>query len=76
MPGAGGKEVEQRVTIPMEKLLREIPGVEYVYSTSQPGSSVAIVRFFVGEDQESRMVKLYNKLYSNFDRIPPGRASR
>ena len=34
MPGASAKEVEERVTRPMEKLLWEIPGVEYIYSTS------------------------------------------
>ncbi len=72
MPGASVKEVEERVTIPMEKKLREIPGVEYVYSISQPGASVAIVRFYVGEDQERSMVKLHDKLSSNFDLIPPG----
>src|SRR6478672_6403384 len=37
MPGATAKEVEQRIASPMEKLLREIPGVEYIYSTSSPG---------------------------------------
>jgi len=72
MPGASAKEVEKRVTIPMEKLINEIPGVEYVYSTSSPGSSMAIVRFYVGQDIEGSIVKLYNKLYSNFDKIPPG----
>ena len=40
MPGASAKEVEQRVTKPMEKLLWEIPGVEYIYSTSMPGMSM------------------------------------
>jgi len=72
MPGAGVKEVEERISIPMEKKLREIPGVEYVYSISQPGASVAIVRFHVGEDQERSMVKLHDKLSSNVDLIPPG----
>ncbi len=72
MPGASAKEVEQRVTTPMEKLLWEIPGVEYVYSTSSPGQSMVIVRFVVGQDMEKSMVKLYNKMYSNFDLIPPG----
>src|SRR5512136_1434150 len=42
MPGASAKEVEERVTKPMEKLLWEIPGVEYIYSTSSPGHSLAI----------------------------------
>ena len=48
MPGASAKEVEQRVTRPMEKLLWEIPGVEYIYSTSAPGYAMAIVRFLCG----------------------------
>src|SRR6478609_4393969 len=34
MPGASPEEVAQRVSLPMEKLLREVPGVEYVYSIS------------------------------------------
>ena len=33
---------------------------------------MAIVRFYVGQKEEDAIVKLYNKLYSNFDRIPPG----
>ncbi len=72
MPGASAKEVEQRVTIPMEKLLREVPGVEYLYSTSSPGGSMVIVRFYVGVKEEDAIIRTYNKLYSNFDRIPPG----
>ena len=72
MPGAGIKEVEERISIPLEKKLREIPGVEYVYSISQPGAALAIVRFYVGEDQERSMVKLHDKLRASFDLIPPG----
>ncbi len=72
MPGASAVEVEQRVTVPMENLLREVPGVEYIYSISQPGLSLVIVRFYVGEKEEDAIVRTYNKLYSNFDRIPPG----
>jgi len=70
MPGAETKEVEQRVTQPMEKLLWEIPGVEYIYSTSSPGMSMAIVRFYVGEDEEKSIVRLQSKLMANMDRIP------
>ena len=56
----------------MEKLLWEIPGVEYIYSTSSPGMSLAIVRFYVGQDEEKSIVRLNQKLYANFDLIPPG----
>jgi multidrug efflux pump subunit AcrB len=72
MPGSSAKEVEKRVTTPMERLIWEIPGVDYVYSMSYPGQSMVIVRFKVGENEEDSIVKLYNKLYSNFDLIPPG----
>lgn len=72
MPGASAKEVETRVSTPMEKLLWEIPGVEYVYTTSSPGQSMAIVRFYVGENVEDSISKLYNKMQANFDIIPPG----
>src|SRR6478736_2169412 len=72
MPGCSAKEVEERATRPMEKLLWEIPGVEYVYSTSRPGEGFAIVRFKVGENVEKSLVKLNQKLQSNFDRIPRG----
>ncbi len=72
LPGASPKEVEERVTRPMERLLWEIPGVEYLYSTSSPGGSLAIVRFRVGEDEEKSLVRLNEKLSANLDKIPPG----
>ena len=72
MPGSTAKEVEQRVTRPVEKLAWEIPGVEYVYSTSSPGQSLTVVRFLVGWDEEKAIVQLYQKLYANLDRIPAG----
>jgi len=72
MEGASAREVEERVTKPMEKLLWEIPGVEYVYSTSSPGRSMAVVRFLVGEKEEEAIVRLQSKLLANYDRIPQG----
>ena len=72
MPGASAHEVEERVTRPMEKLLWEIPGVEYIYSTSSPGMSMTIVRFYVGQDEEKSIVRLNQKLNANMDLVPPG----
>ena len=72
MPGFHSKEVEERATRPMEKLLWEIPGVEYIYSTSSEGQATVIVRFKVGENMESSLVKLNQKLQQNFDKIPHG----
>jgi multidrug efflux pump subunit AcrB len=72
MPGASPSEVEQRVTRPVEKLLWEIPGVEYVYSTSSAGRSLVIVRFLVGQDEAQALVRLHQKLMANAAVLPPG----
>jgi multidrug efflux pump subunit AcrB len=72
MEGASATEVENRVSAPLERLAWEIPGVEYVYSTSQPERSLTVVRFRVGEDVERSLVKLEDKLRANYDRIPSG----
>jgi multidrug efflux pump subunit AcrB len=72
MPGRPAEEVENRVTRPMEQLIWEVPGVEYVYSTSAPGHSLVIVRYEVGTNLEAALVRLSEKLRSNFDRIPAG----
>ncbi len=71
-PGASAKEVERKVSTRFEKLLWEIKGMDYVYSISKPGMSLIIARFKVGEDMEDALVKLYNKLMSNLDKLPPG----
>lgn len=71
-PGMSAKEVEQRVTEPMERLLWEIPDVEYVYSTSMPSMSMVIVRYEVGSNETDSVLKTYNKMYANFDLIPAG----
>ena len=44
MPGASAKEVEERAAVPMERLLREVPGVEYLYTISHPESVMIVVR--------------------------------
>jgi multidrug efflux pump subunit AcrB len=72
MPGATPVEVEQRITRPMETLLWEIPGVEYLYSTSSPGQAMVVVRFYVGQDEERALVRLNQKLAANRDLIPSG----
>ncbi|MCB1136455.1 MAG: efflux RND transporter permease subunit, partial [Chlamydiia bacterium] len=71
-PGASAQEVENLVALPLERLLWQIDGVEYVYSMSQADRAIVSVRFYVGEDRERSLVKLYNKINSNSDLVPPG----
>ncbi|BEQ13629.1 efflux RND transporter permease subunit [Desulfoferula mesophila] len=69
-PGADAAEVERLVTTPLERLLWQIDGVEHVYSMARQGQAVVTVRFFVGEDRERSLVKLYNKIAMNTDQVP------
>ncbi|MFN7950832.1 MAG: efflux RND transporter permease subunit [bacterium] len=71
-PGASAREVEDLVSNRLESLLWEIDGVEHVYSMARPGEAVVTVRFKVGEDRERSIVKLYNKISMNVDRVPAG----
>ncbi|MCG8566443.1 MAG: efflux RND transporter permease subunit, partial [Desulfobacterales bacterium] len=70
-PGAGPGEIEKLVATPLEQILWEIDGVEYVYSMSRRETAVVTVRFFVGEDRENSLLKLHNKIQMNLDRVPP-----
>ncbi|MDD5271952.1 MAG: efflux RND transporter permease subunit [Methylovulum sp.] len=72
VPGASAEEVEKQVTTPLEVLLKQIQGVEYVYSLSRPGEAVVTVRYFVGENLENSLIKTRDKLLANQDIIPPG----
>jgi multidrug efflux pump subunit AcrB len=71
-PGHSAAEVEQLVTTPLERILYQIDGVEYVYSMSQADRAVVTVRFYVGQDRERSLVKLFAKLGEHGDRIAPG----
>ena len=70
-PGASAVEVEKLVATPLERLLWQIDGVEYVYSISRPGMAIVTVRFYVGEHRERSLIKLYNKIAMNADQAPP-----
>ncbi len=71
-PGKNAKEVEERITKPLERVISEIPGVEYVYSASRPDFSIVTARYFVGDNTEESLVKLWSTLMKNMDRMPPG----
>ena len=71
-PGRSAQEVEQLISTRLEKLLYQIDGVEYVYSMSRPGQSIVTVRFYVGQDRERSLIKLYNKIQQNIDIVPAG----
>lgn len=71
-PGATSEQVANQVAVPLEQLMMEIAGVDHVYSASMRDQAIVTVQFEVGEDMGPSLVKLYDKLSSNIDRIPPG----
>ena len=71
-PGASARDVEQLVSTPLEQKLSEIQGVKHVYSISRPGMAVLTVEYTVGVQRQPAIVRLYNKVYSNQDWLPPG----
>jgi multidrug efflux pump subunit AcrB len=71
-PGLSSQEVERLVTTPLERVLYQIDGVEYVYSMSRTDSAIVTVRFYVGEDRERSLVRLFKKLEESKDLVPPG----
>jgi multidrug efflux pump subunit AcrB len=70
VPNLSARQVERQVTIPLEKLLKQVPGIEHIYSASHDGTLNVTLRFNVGEDRERALINTYNKLYSNQDKIP------
>ena len=74
-PGHSPAEVEQLVTVPLERLLWQITGVEHVYSMSRRDQAMVTVRFYVGEDLERSLVKVRTKMTENMVHLPPGKIS-
>jgi multidrug efflux pump subunit AcrB len=70
-PGHSAHEVEQLVATPLERILYQIDGVEYVYSMSREDQAIITVRFYVGQDRERSLVKLFKKLDESADLVPP-----
>ncbi|MFW2438759.1 MAG: efflux RND transporter permease subunit [Arenicellales bacterium] len=71
-PGASPDEVEQLIIKPLESILQGMRGVEHTYGIATDSMGIVTVQFKVGEDKEDALVKLYDHIMSNIDRIPPG----
>ena len=70
-PGADTRQVQQMVTYPLEQKLSEIEQVKHTYAVSRPGMAVLTVEFEVGVKRQPALVRLYDKVFSNQDWMPP-----
>jgi len=71
-PGASSEQVSSLVARPLERMMSELTGVDHVYSGSERDRAMVTVQFKVGEEKGPSLVKVYDKLASNMDQIPPG----
>jgi len=72
MPGATPQEMDSRVVAPLEKIISNIKGVEYVYSNAMHDQAMITVQFYVGDNLENSLVLLYNELMKGMDKMPEG----
>ena len=71
-PGASADEIEHLVVQPLEAIMNAQSGVKHTFGYAVPDYGVVTVQFDVGQDQERSLVKLYNQLMQNMDRMPAG----
>lgn len=72
MPGATANQIEKVISIPLEKKLREVKGVEHIYSTSMENVGIINIMYYIGENREESNLKLYDKVMQNMDKVPHG----
>lgn len=71
-PGASSEQVAALAAKPLQRIMGEMSGVKHVYAASQRDAAIVTVEFDVGEEMEDSLTKLYSKLDSNRDSMPPG----
>ncbi|MDR3492115.1 MAG: efflux RND transporter permease subunit [Gammaproteobacteria bacterium] len=71
-PGNNSTEILNQVIKPLEALMSTIPGVDNTYGMAVNDNAMVTVRFKVNENEENSLVKIYNQLNSNMNRMPSG----
>ena len=72
LPGATPSEIQKVIIEPLEKKIREIKGVENIYSFAKDSVGIVQVQYFIGENKEESNLKLYDQVMRNMDLMPQG----
>ena len=72
LPGASPKEIENIIVKPLERKLREVKGIEYIYGMAMENVGIVNVMYYIGENREDSNLKLYDKVMQNMDKMPKG----
>ena len=72
LPGAAALDVEKRVTDPLEEVIRKVPDMRFVSSTSREGTSSILVRFNEISDRvfDKRVTDLRREIQNKTDELP------
>ena len=71
-PGAPAEVVEKSVTTIIEGRIRELEGIDHIYSTSVNSGGEVDVQFLVGRDWEKSIFNLQDQLFASRDLLPSG----
>lgn len=71
-PGASPAEIEQLIVKPLEAIVQGLAGVKHTYGLAMNSQGIVTVQFEVGQDKEDAIVRLYDRVMSNMDSLPPG----
>lgn len=70
LPGALPSEIQKVIIEPLEKKIKEIKGVEHIYSYAKDSVGIVQVQYYIGEDKEKSNLKLYDQVMRNMDLMP------
>ncbi len=69
-PGIDPKGIERTITKPMERIIKTVPGIEEIYSSSEEGRSRINLNFSPKSDMKISALKLREKIELIGDRLP------
>ena len=72
LPGASPSEIQKVIIEPLEKKIKEIKGVENIYSFAKDSMGIVQAQYFIGQDKEESNLKLYDQVMRNMDLMPSG----
>jgi len=72
VPGARPSQIKKVIIEPLEKKIKEIKGVEHIYSFAKDSMGIVQVQYYIGEDKEESNLKLYDQVMRNMDLLPKG----
>jgi len=69
-PGLTPREVEKVIVEPLEQKLKEIKGIEHIYSMSSNNVAIVNVMYYIGQNREVSNLKIYDKVMQNMELLP------